>query len=480
MRLRVTVLLVTAVIFAALPRSAAAQACIQLTWGETKTRAFVFTYQAAVPLGAEIAEAYGRALDEEFNRFSNLFETTLPVPIMVRVYPSERDYYCYNALAPQIPLGQTHSHIGGREIALIAQNIQDDFDTWQAAGLDALRGELAVLFLNYVSADKAPEGLQLGLNIYAQDPFVTFEPLLVKTRPPAERPSVTWRSLWDSPDPVGVPDQAAQAASIIAYLVDVYGWESLVEFAGALRTSESWRPALESVYPASANALENQWAEAYYPRFIAGRWRENALYSLSLTPYEQLIAAGAYQAAADGLANVIELLVELEDFDRLVRAQELNEVAFRGLEADAAARQARQAYLEGDFNAAKGFAGNAIQAYIDLADVRNLQTLLVIERQAAEVIELNTELDSIESKSPLGIGLAYGRQLEEISDRLQSLGDAVGAQRTNTIIDAANLARRRIGTGTALAGALAACFFLFLRMRRLREIPPPEARLQSG
>jgi hypothetical protein len=123
-----------------------AQVCTQLTWGETHTRSFVFTYQEAAPLGRELAERYGEALDAEFNRFASLFETSLPVPIMVRIYPNERDYYCFNALAAEIPVGQTHSHIGGREIALIAQNIASDPEAWEIEGLEALRNELAVLF----------------------------------------------------------------------------------------------------------------------------------------------------------------------------------------------------------------------------------------------------------------------------------------------------------------------------------------------
>lgn len=481
MRLRVPFLvLVITICIAALPTPAAAQACSQLTWGETKTRAFVFTYQAGPPLGSDLAAEYGPALDEEFNRFSSLFETALPVPIMVRIYPTERDYYCYNALAPRIPIGRTHSHIGGREIALIAQNIQDDLPAWQATGLDALRGELAVLFLTHLSADKAPQGLQIGLNVYAQDPFATFETLLAETNPPLERPDATWRSLWESPDPIGSPDHAVQAASITAYLVDVYGWESFIEFAAALRTAESWRPALEAVYPVSANALESQWAGTYYARFMAGRWRENVLYNLSLTPYEQLIAAGAYQAAADGLAKVIELLVELQDFDQLTRAQALNAAAFRGLEADALANQARQAYLEGDFPAAQSFASDAIQAYIDLADVRNLEALLTIERQAIEVIELNAELDGIETKPMFRTGLTSAGRLLEISARLQTLGDPAGAERANTVIAAANTARSQLGAGIAFTGVLFAGIIFFVRLRRFREAAPPEVRLQSG
>ncbi len=479
MRLRLFLAVVFAIFITSIPSRAAAQTCTQLTWGETTTRAFVFTYQASNPLGQEIATAFGSTLDEEFNRFSNLFRMTLQVPVMVRIYPTERDYYCFNALAPQIPLGQTHSHIGGREIALIAQNIRDDPESWQVNGLDALRGELAVLFINALSAGKAPPGLQTGVNIYAQDPFVTFEHLINTTAPPYERPSASWRNLWDTPDLIVHPDQAVQATSITAYLVDVYGWERFIQFAGALRTAESWRLALESIYPASANALESQWADVYYARFMSGRWRENALYSLSLAPYEQLIAGGAYQAAADGLADVIKLLIDLEDFDRLSQAEALNATAYRGLEADALARQARQTYLEGDYAAAQSFAADAITAYINLSDMRNLESLLTIEKQAAEVIELNAELDSIETRLGTPAALAVSERLQAIGARLGTLGDSAGAARAAEAIATLNTARKQFAMAIAIGGALLAIVIFLLRLKHFTAPPPPETQLQA-
>jgi len=43
----------------------------------------------------------------------------LSLPITIRIYPQEADYYNLNALA----LGAMHSHVGAREIALIASII---------------------------------------------------------------------------------------------------------------------------------------------------------------------------------------------------------------------------------------------------------------------------------------------------------------------------------------------------------------------
>ena len=461
------------------PSEAAAQACTLQTWGETRTRSFIFTYQEGTPLGAEIAGRFGEVLDAEFNRFANLFETSLPVPILVRVYPNERDYYCFNALASEIPIGQTHSHIGGREIALIAQNITADRVAWEAQGLEALRHELAILFLNAMTAEKAPPGLQLGLGIYAEDPFVTFEERLGDHPPPLDAPSATWRGLWEAPNLVFARENALQAASITAYLIDVYGWDRFLEFTGALRTSDSWRPALEEVYPAGANALESQWETTYYPVYFEGRWRENVIYGLSLAPYEQLIASGAYQAAVEGLAEVIVVLVDLEEFEKLTRAQELNALAQQGLEADASANQARQAYLEADFTAAAEFADAALAGYAALGDLRNEAGLVLIRAQAEEVVRLREEVETLRPRADgLAAGL-LGPRLAEIEGRLTVLGDPQGAAAAAELLGAINRSRTAMAAGIALLGVLLACLVLVRRVRGVRELPAPEARLQT-
>ncbi|HLF88695.1 MAG TPA: hypothetical protein VI451_07125, partial [Anaerolineales bacterium] len=294
------------------PAPAAAQSCSRLNWGETSTRAFTFTYQKSVPLGAEISAQYGDRLDAEYNRFANLFQVSLNTPITVRIYPNGTDYTCLNALAPNIPIGQTHSHVGGREIALIGQYILADPESWQINGFDTLRHELAILFVQYLTGDKAPPGLTIGVGIYAEDPALTFERRLASAPPPTDAPSLTWRGAWEAPDVITSPDVNLQAASIVAYLVDVYGWDKFVAFLSTLRTAESYHAALTAVYKVEAGALEEQWL-TYYPLYFEGRWRDNALYEFSLSAYEQLITAGAYQAATDGLTPIIALLTQRGD-----------------------------------------------------------------------------------------------------------------------------------------------------------------------
>jgi hypothetical protein len=459
-------------------RRAAAQSCSQLNWGETRSASFTFTYQSSVPLGAQLAAQYGELLDAEYARFAKLFETSLPLPISVRLYPNERDYYCFNPLAPPIPVGQFHSHNGGREIALIAQNILDRPADWQIEALDSLRYELAILFVHHLTGEKAPAGLAAGTGVLAQNPFTIFERRLQQTAPPTGEPPSTLRGLWESPDLIAAPGNLLPAASAVHYLVDVYGWADFLHFLRALRTAENWRAALNDAYPATANALEEQWASQYYALYFEGRWRSNPLYDLSLAPYEQLIAAGAYQAAADGLADTIHLLITLQDFDKLTAAQRLNARAQAGLEADSLASQARQAYLETRFEDAAGYAAAAAEKYAALGDTRNAPALAAIQTQSAEILALHAELDEIAIQTAGLGGTEHAARLKEIGERLDALGDPGGRDRAAQLLDGLNAKQKNRAALIAVFSIGIAVGLLIARLRLARIPPPPEARLQ--
>jgi hypothetical protein len=478
---RLTALLFLGLLLTLTFRPAAAQTCTSYTWGQTSTRAFTFVYQQLTPLGTEIAAQHGEALDAEYNRFATLFQVALPTPLTVRVYPFGSDYTCLNALAPTIPSGQTHSHIGAREIALIGQYIHADPAAWQIEGLEVLRHELALLFAQHLTGGKVPPGLEMGLGIYAEDPALTFERHLAAAPPPAE-PSLTWRGLWESPDVIAHPEIRLQTASIVAYLVEVHGWDKFVAFLNTLRTAESYRTALAEVYETEFSTLETQW-QKYYPYYFEGRWRTNYLYEFSLTPYEQLLAAGAYQAAHDGLTKIIVLLTQRDDQpERLSEAERLLATADTGLAADALARQAHQAYQEGDYPGAVDFATHALTLYASLEDSRNQATLTTLQTRAQEILTLRAELTALESSpSPsVGAGLtpADAPRLLAIAPRLSELGDAEGQALADQLLVQINQQRQEQAKLLALAGAGIGVGLLLLRIFLTRQKPPQEVMVQ--
>lgn len=474
MRRLISVALLLVLLLPLAAHPAAAQTCPPIPWEQTSTRSFTFVYPQGEPLGAQIAAQYGSLLDAEYNRFTRLFQISLLTPLTVRLYPTGANYACLNPLAPVIPIGQMHSHAGIREIALIAQYILADPESWQQQALDLLRHELAILFAQQLGGGKTPPGLEIGLGIYAQDPAQTFEHRLAAAPPPAE-PVTSWRRLWEAPDVIANPAAPLQAASIVAYLVDVYGWERFVAFLSALRTAESYRAALAEVYQVEAGTLEAHW-RVYYPLYFQGRWRINALYELSLAPYEQLIAAGAYQAASEGLAQTIALLTQRGDQpDLLAQAQALQQTAAAGLQADALARQSWQAYQEGAFAAAADFAAQALETYALLGDARNQETLAAIQSRAGEILALRADLAALQTRPPP----AAAPRLLEIASRLGQLGDAEGQQAAELLIVRLNEQRQNLAIASAIAGAGFGLVFLVFYLVLVRRPPPPEALVQS-
>ncbi len=455
-----------------------AQTCSLIRWQETRSQAFTFIYPLGSTPSRQIAQQYAGPLDAEYERFAALFEASLQLPISVRIYPNLADYACLNPLAPQVPEGQFHSRVGGREIALIAETIEQRPDAWQREALDSLRYELAALFALQVSGGKAPPGLAAGLGVYAQDPFITFENRFAAHPPPTLTPSASWRTLWENPELAQRPENALQAASITSFLVDVHGWDQFLDFLSALPTAENWRQALGTVYPESPGELEADWREQYFALYFTERWRSNALYSLSMAPYEQLIAAGAYRAAADGLAQAIDLLITLEDFDLLSRAQELNIRAQNGLAADALASQSRQAYLAGDFGGALSFAVQADAIYADLGDTRNAAALAAYASRAREVLDLRGEIEQIRSGLGLLGGTIQAGRLVEIGVRLDELGDPVGVSQVHALLALINNRQRSFSVYFAIAGGSLALLLLLHRIRQLKARPPDEALLQ--
>jgi hypothetical protein len=69
--------------------------------------------------------------------------------------------------------------------------------------------------------------------------------------------------------------------------------------------------------------------------------------------------------------------------------------------------------------------------------------------------------------------------LAEIEGRLTVLGDPQGAAAAAELLGAINRSRTAMAAGIALLGVLLACLVLVRRVRGVRELPAPEARLQT-
>lgn len=448
---------------------------IDIEWREVRTQSFAIIYPAAnEELAHTVLDLYGRTLDADYARFASLFETSLPLPISIRIYPTEDKYYRLNELVPALEPGATHSHVGTREIALIDENITLDVD-WQQKALSALRYEVAILFVEQITDGKAPPGLQAGMGGYAGDPREVLGNSQRLSAMPSE-PTATWQSLWESPDATTDPDLMLQAMSIVAYLVDVYGWPAFVEFLEGFPTAAGYRQALVSTYGIELGAMQEHW-QRYFPVYFEGRWRANVIYGFDLSLFEQLLAAGAYADAAQGLKEAIDFLEQLGDEEKAEQAQALLLQAQTGQEASALVRQARQALQSRDYENCINLALQAQQKYEQIGDQRRLDEIDTYRAWAQEVLDLWAEIDQIQARIALDSTTASAGRLVEIGQRLGELGDEQGKTLVNEMLSEIE-ARQRSQVMTISAAGLSLCLVLLChRILVLRRTPPPEAQL---
>ena len=389
------------------------------------------------------------------------------MPVNLRFYPSEDDFYCLNADAPKLQESFTHAHIGTREIAIIQDNIHSEAPDWQDQALNGMRAELAVLFVEQISDRRAPPGLAEGVGGYVRDPFA-YQEAFVRTQLLTDQFAVTWRQLWENPAIIGDPKMTLEATSTVAYLVDTFGWSKFTEFLKSLASADNYQESLSQVYNVEMNALQRQWAQ-YLPFYLKTRWQAHAIYNYDLSAYAQLVAAGAYSDSVDLLKKVITELEAHSDKEKLAEAQALYQKALAGQEAGALVSQARQALLSKDYNATISLAEQARQKYLSIGDERRLGEIDSYENWAQEVLDLRQELTQLEEDAAGNPNYNPPPRLKEIGLRLGYLGDEGSLARVNTLFSQAvvrDQQQSNLMVGIGLILCLVLLIYLVLALHR--------------
>ncbi len=444
-------------------------------WRESRTQSFsvIFATEDAA-LAQSLITQLGSWFDETYAQFSGAFGVALPLPLSIRIYPRLIDYDCLNPFAPRLVPGDTHSHIGAREIALVGEAILSDFDSWQAEAQNAFRHELVKLFAEKLSEGIAPPGLLVGLGGYAENPNEVFESRF-QGAGLEETPQFSWQELWENAGNLSGEQYLLEATSTVAYLVDVYGWGSFTDFLRALSAAGEYRQALADVYGLSVRELNEHWQQ-YFEVYVQGRWRANVFHSFDLTVYEQMIAAGAYADAADGLREAIALLTALGQSGAAAQAQTLLARAEQGVQAGALAAQARQELQAGNYAAAQAVAQASLDLYAQLEDERRIEEVTNYRERAEEVLQLRAEVEQLSAGRALTSPIAP-RRLLQIGERLGELGDTTGVNAAALALTIVNEQRREAIAWISVGGALVSLALLWRQFRFLRRAPPVEAGL---
>jgi hypothetical protein len=444
-------------------------------WKELRTSNFAVIYPAEYENLASMVVHVGPILDYEYERLAILFETSLLTPITIRIYPDLNDYKKFNPLVKVTDENLMHSHIGVREIALIAQNMTMTPLAWQADGLNAVRYELGILFTQRLTDKKAPEGLLNGVGAYAQDPEYLFGD---NFQMPADLNNPTSiRFLLEEGKLINSPQYNMGAASIVAFLVEVYGWPSFLEFLKQIATVENTRRAMTEVYEIDHLELQDQWKQ-YYSYYFDSQGASHILYRYDLSPYQQLINAGAYTEVVSQLPDVITFLEKIKNEDSLNQAQSLIDQARLGQEGNRLVYEARKSLQDHEYELSLLYVDQANAIFVELSDQRHQHELESFRSLAQEILEMHRVINQIEVEVSLTSDTSrYISDLFRISHKMAEIGDRQGLEKATRLLETIEgrqnqemMVKRGAGIGLAL-------FLIGLKLWLFRLKPSAEAQL---
>ena len=402
---------------------------------------------------------YGADLDASFDFFEDLYGVTPPLPIYVRVYVDREEILDLNILVPPLPDNATHTHLGAREIALIAP-LPSNFYT-SDLGLSAMRLELNSVFLSTLGENNVPGGLELGLSQYVALSGPALQEL-VERLATAHATDVlySWRTMMDNPIVYAEAEVAhPQALGIVAYLADRFGFPSLVKLVGNLGQGQGVEEALVTVYGEPMDRLEQDWLR-YLPEYLEGRWEYNALTQFDVAPFEAALEAGAYTQVAQGLEAVKPFLQTTGQTDALESAEALIATARRGMAAGGLVQQARAALEGREYERTLALVAEARAAYADLGNRTREEELAAYEARALEVLDLRTQLEAATSLVTAGQMEPAEAQLLALVPRLEAVGDTDNAALAEGLVEL--IYQRRLSAANERAALARRALYVFL------------------
>jgi hypothetical protein len=444
-------------------------------WRELRTTNFAVIYPAEYDYLASMVVNIGPILDYEYERLATLFDTSLLTPITIRIYPDLNEFSKLNPLVRVTDESLSHSHIGVREIALIAQNLTINPQAWAADGLNAIRYELAVLFTQQLTDKKAPKGLLSGVGTYAQEPAYLFGLNLQLPTDLKSPPSMHF--LLEEEKLVDNSQYTMGAASIVAFLVDVYGWPYFLEFLKQIATVESTRRAMIDVYEIDQLELQDYWKQ-YYSYYFESQGASHILYGYDLSPYQRLIEAGAYTEAASQLPDVIAFLEKLKNEESIKQAQALMDQARLGQEGNRLVYEARQSLQSQEYELCILYVNKATEIYNELSDQRHQNELDHFRSLAQEILDMHRAIDQIEVA--VSLNSDTGKHVPEllgISQRMSEIGEGQGMVRANGLLETIESRQNHQLMVQRAAGIGLALLLIALRLWMLRWKSSPEAQL---
>ncbi|MCB9176202.1 MAG: hypothetical protein H6648_03510 [Caldilineae bacterium] len=463
--------LATALVLArlAVPGLVAAQAD---GWLEQDGQAIAIVY----PAGAEpFRDYFAERADAIYGQLSSAFADALELPVTLRLYRDDAAFLAANPLFVEVGGVLAQARRGRREVAISLPRALGASDPpapipgQLEPRLDnALRLELAYLFVAHASADRLPAGFQSGLAQYLLQPSEATASGVARLRDARDAAALHDWSALNAAGAEYLDPALAQPESlaIVHFLVERQGFARLLEFVRANASAAGWREALEDSYGMPPSQLAAEW-EAWLPRYLDGGWRQHALYSADLGSAEDLMRRGDFAAAAMQLSSTVSLLESIDPVAAEAARERLSD-AEAGLAARRRAGEAAAALQAGRYAEAAEDGEAALEGLTRLGDEPGSAYATALLERARMGVAAEADLDrarrlpawrvaearqaghrAMQGFAKIGNTAAAGRardRVVELDRRQAPLGWAL------TLVGLALIARslrRRLATGAA-------------------------------
>ncbi len=363
-------------------------------WREYTTSHFIILHS---PNDSTVAAQYAGFVDDIYEELAAIFSHRTATPLTLRLYPTLESYHAVNPLARNIPGVIAHADFRRREVVVIIPQTRDQSPEEVK---NNVRHELAHIIASDMSGNRLNTGFHEGIAQYVEHPTPELERKMYALSVVRDQGRLlSWSDFEDRDKIYQQPEVSyPQALSVVAFLVERYGFAQFREFLTISARSNGYRTALERAYGVSPRELEEQWRD-WLPSYIDSGYLRNTGSSYDLTYSQRLLEQGRYAEAQSELERALGLLratiqgtPDEQQQQMLAEATYLQSRIEQGQRAELLATEARSALEGGNYAYADSLVQEAQRLYAELGDTRQSQVLVAYADRARRGQQADAQL----------------------------------------------------------------------------------------
>jgi hypothetical protein len=382
------IVLLLGISFFAVPPAAAQSG----DWEELATTHFSILF---TPADRDEAQNYAGFVDGIYEELTTIFSHRPRTPITLRLYPTLESYHEVNPLARNVPGVVAHADFRKREVVVVIEQTRLQIEPGEIS--NNIRHELVHIIAAELSDNRLNTGFQEGLAQYVEQssPNILYQKARLVEQAVQQNQLLAWSDFTERDVIYGNPQLSyPQTLSVVAFLVERYGFGSFRDFLTTSAVSSGYRSALERSYGLAPAELEAEWRE-WLPGYIAGGYQNNALSTYDIAVPRRMLEQGRYADAQAELEQALELLrrnAEMQSPDVIAEAELLLTRSRDGQRAEQMLTAARTAIEQLEYERAGQLIAQSRQIYADLGDARQHEVLAAYSEHVSRGLGANSEL----------------------------------------------------------------------------------------